>query len=1059
MTRAVTLDDVRRAWGARDPELPSLIITLARSPDKSPDQTPRDEALTYRKFVNELRSWRFKHKAPDERARIRKERWEVLEADAAEVPLPDRLWLHEIVRALWEDNGPYARDCLLRIIAEVPLVWGPWRALKQIFKEAEAASDDEIFGALAARFDMELSRYSGSREISRGTLAYLCRRAWRYLRRRGEQLPASYADACSAVLRRYTDQTNWPRTWVANHIFFHETGKYSRGSFKFWRIPNDLLKDRAWAELWQRSPRPLFNLLESANSEQVRKYAVEALKRDFRAAIREVEPSWVARLVGVRSKTVDGFVVWILSNVPRFEQRAFRELGLHEPVLSLLDSPANEARQYAASYARTHARDLALDRLLVLANNDNKDVRKLAADLLKERDPRKDVGLDAWGSLLGTQHGHALAADALQKHFGARELTQDWFKERLLSGDRKVYDFASKLIGKVYTLAQLGAGWFRGLIDDERLDSNVANFAMQNLSKYKPADIGADFLRRALLQRFTRTAVIGWVNEDKVPATEFGAEYLRTLSYHPDWETSAWVAELTESGRTWAANLRFDEGLSNTALTWLSDVRKFTPDQLGFEWLMQLVQRPEPRYHDFAVEYMIKAFMPADFAPSDGDSGDSAPADQGPVTIDLGGASFLFTGTLSTMTRSEAKKKVTGAGGANSSGVTKKLNYLVIGDEGSSLYGNGRKGSKQVKAEKLIEAGAEMKIISETAFLQMLAGKTREADDSSSIEGAARIWEMATSGEATGSEMNDPLARFALRYIRRHHPDIGLEMTDRPVDPGAEIPTDFLTFDQVKPLFTDARKPLRDLALQLARWELAAWAPPMGEVVSLNESSFPDVRAFVAKAILADDAPEHKRYRIAPDTLTPAAVYRFCESLDEDTRGLGMKLINKHPRFAIPEELFRLTESPDRQVRAFVIRTLWSLYRARGITTGWKPVAPPVSKLDKKKKPRDPGPGAPERPANLPAEIAELRDFLRQILFTLPPGRLPPRKGERLLKPLAARKAKLGLIEVLRDLAVEDAEIAGVLTPVLEESMNSRGKSEHAACLVALTRVRAAHPA
>ena len=31
--------------------------------------------------------------------------------------------------------------------------------------------------------------------------------------------------------------------------------------------------------------------------------------------------------------------------------------------------------------------------------------------------------------------------------------------------------------------------------------------------------------------------------------------------------------------------------------------------------------------------------------------------------------------------------------------------------------------------------------------------------------------------------------------------------------------------------------PARDLALQLARWELAAWAPPMSEVVSLNESS------------------------------------------------------------------------------------------------------------------------------------------------------------------------------------------------------------------------------
>jgi hypothetical protein len=1064
LTRAVSLDDVRRAWGARDPELPALVVALAKAPDRDPDAAPRPEALTYPKFIGELRSWRFRHKPPEERARLRVERWKALEAEDAEVGLPDRLWLHAILRDLWEDRSPYARDCLVRIIADVPLVWGPWRALKQIFKEAEERGDDEVFGALAARVDAELAAWTPGREVSRQTLAYLSRRAWRSLRQRAQQLPATYPDAACAVLRAYTDRTNWSRTWLSNHIFFHETGKYTRGRFTFRRAPSDLLKHRAWAELWQRSPRPLFELLETARSELVRRYAAEALKKDFRAAIREVEPAWVARLVGVRSQTVDGFVVWILSNVPRFEQRAFRELGLHEPVLTLLDSPADEAREYAAAYARTHARDLALERLLVLANNDHKDVRKLAADLLKERDPRKDVGLDAWGSLLGTRYGHDLAADALAKHFGARELSPDWFRERLLSNDNKVFQFASGLVHKVHTRAALGAAWYRALLDDERLDWQVSNFATEALGRFPASEIGVDFLRRAMVHSQTRGAVTRWVNEEKVPSTEFGADFLKVLAYRPDWESSQWVAELRASGRRWALDLSFDENISQVALSWLSDVRKFTPDQLGFEWLLQLARRPEPGYHNFAVEYMIKAFLPADFAPSDGGGGGAAAADDGgEINVDLGGASFLFTGTLATMTRSEATKKVTAAGGANASGVNKKLDYLVIGDEGSPLYGNGRKGSKQVKAEKLIAEGAELKIISETAFLQMLAGKAREADTGASLVGAARLWEMATTGEATGGEMNDPLARFALRYIRRHHPDIGLALTDRPVDPGAEIPEDFLTFDQVAPLFADPRRPLRELALELASWELTRWAPPIAEVVSLCESRYPEVRAlFSAALLLADDSPASARCRIDPATLTPAAVYRFCESLDDSTRDLGMELISRHPRFAIPEELFRLTESPDRQVRAFVIRTLWSLYRDRGITPGWKPEAAPAPKIGKKGKgadgeARDPGPGAPARPENLPADIAALQGFLRKILFALPPGRLPPRKGERLMKPLPARKAKLGLIEVLRDLAVEDAAVAGALTPALEEFMCSRGKSEHAACLVALTRIRAAH--
>ncbi len=78
-----------------------------------------------------------------------------------------------------------------------------------------------------------------------------------------------------------------------------------------------------------------------------------------------------------------------------------------------------------------------------------------------------------------------------------------------------------------------------------------------------------------------------------------------------------------------------------------------------------------------------------------------------------------------------------------------------------------------------------------------------------------------------------------------------------------------------------------------------------------------------------------------PEALTADAVYRFCESLDAETRSLGMRLIGLHPRLAIPEELFRLTESPDRQVRAFVIRTVWSLYRDKGITLHWKPAPKP----------------------------------------------------------------------------------------------------------------------
>ena len=48
------------------------------------------------------------------------------------------------------------------------------------------------------------------------------------------------------------------------------------------------------------------------------------------------------------------------------------------------------------------------------------------------------------------------------------------------------------------------------------------------------------------------------------------------------------------------------------------------------------------------------------------------------------------------------------------------------------------------------------------------------------------------------------------------------------------------------------------------------------------------------------------------------------------------------------------------------------------------------------------------------------------------------------------------LIETLRDMAIDDHEFAAVVLPVLEEFLQSSGMSEHAACLVAVTRIRKA---
>lgn len=73
----------------------------------------------------------------------------------------------------------------------------------------------------------------------------------------------------------------------------------------------------------------------------------------------------------------------------------------------------------------------------------------------------------------------------------------------------------------------------------------------------------------------------------------------------------------------------------------------------------------------------------------------------------LDGQSFLFTGTLSKLKRSEAEDMVEQNGGKIVSGVSSKLNYLVVGEDA---------GSKLEKAKKI----TSIKIISEDQFLKML---------------------------------------------------------------------------------------------------------------------------------------------------------------------------------------------------------------------------------------------------------------------------------------------------------------------------------------------------
>lgn len=110
----------------------------------------------------------------------------------------------------------------------------------------------------------------------------------------------------------------------------------------------------------------------------------------------------------------------------------------------------------------------------------------------------------------------------------------------------------------------------------------------------------------------------------------------------------------------------------------------------------------------------------------------AAEATRSGLAATLAGLSFVFTGSLATLRRAEAERMVKDRGAIAAENVTRALRYLVVGEQRTE-----EKSSKEKLAEKLIEAGAPLEIISEKAFLAMVkAADERGAspEPTSSIE-------------------------------------------------------------------------------------------------------------------------------------------------------------------------------------------------------------------------------------------------------------------------------------------------------------------------------------
>lgn len=99
----------------------------------------------------------------------------------------------------------------------------------------------------------------------------------------------------------------------------------------------------------------------------------------------------------------------------------------------------------------------------------------------------------------------------------------------------------------------------------------------------------------------------------------------------------------------------------------------------------------------------------------------SATVDNIDTTNPIYGKIIVFTGTLSSMPRKEAFQMVANLGGIPQDSINAKTNYLVIGSGEFVKSVKEGKTNKIKKAEALMKKGAEISVISEAAFFDLIS--------------------------------------------------------------------------------------------------------------------------------------------------------------------------------------------------------------------------------------------------------------------------------------------------------------------------------------------------
>jgi len=591
----VTFGDVERAARDRDPQLGELIVRYLAQPDPEPGAPEgRDDddadappvprapagAMTLPRMVQLLRADAMRGKTATERKLARREVWQ---AALGSPWTPPRLRLGELLLGLDEAGDDAAREALVAVFTRGWLHWGVWQAAKAIYKRAEARHDALLFGALAARFD-RLGPGTGTHdgaELRLGTMMYMKKRAWRWLRHLGQAVPEAYPAFAIEVLRHYRDDERPAPSWVAAQIWDHRRMRRAKRPGGFVLPP---WTERAFPDAWKASPAPLVRLLLEAQHREVALWAIAGLEADHAAALYALAPAQLAAIARRhRDGPVAAFVVKLLGARPDLHASQYRALGLHDAVLGWLPARDAAVAGFAITYARAHAPELDVAALVALVTDGGAAAVAFALDRLGAL-PAATIGLPALVRLVGVTAARALATAKLREGARPAELAVELFVA-LVTGSYDQLQFAIEWYASANTV--IPAPHWIAALGDPRCDRALRKRALEELGRRSGAELTARWLQAALEDRAISDAVAGWLEAGKLTGDALDVEWVKGLVMRPRLRPLA---------------LRM---LGNRALV--------APARIGLPWLLELTRAPEPELAAFAQRLLLEHFTPEDF--------------------------------------------------------------------------------------------------------------------------------------------------------------------------------------------------------------------------------------------------------------------------------------------------------------------------------------------------------------------------------------------------------------------------------------------------------------